>query len=345
MSENDIMGGECDNFDYIAGMMKITILALESSVIQSIADPQYCFSAVNMFFTKSGKPAPFDIKIAGIKKEIQLNGGLYTVHPDVRLPEVDTTSLVIIPALFGDLQNAVEINKKAIPEILRLYNEGAEVASLCVGAFMLAATGLVNGKQCSTHWNFCNDFRSFYPEVDLRDGQIITEEKRIYSSGGATSYWNLLLHLVEKYTNREMAVLTAKYFAIDIERNSQSAFTIFRGQKQHNDESIKKAQEYIEMNVVDKITVDELAEKVKIGRRSFERRFKSVTNNTVLEYIQRVRIEAAKRQFEASIKSVNEVMFDVGYNDSKAFRTVFKRITGLTPVEYRNKYNKLTLHS
>lgn len=172
------------------------------------------------------------------------------------------------------------------------------------------------------------------------DGSIITEEQGIYSSGGANSYWRLLLYLVEKYTDRDTAILASKFFAVDIDRESQSAFMMFRGQKDHADKDILQAQLFIEDNFQEKISVDELANRYTMGRRSFERRFKKATNNTVVEYMQRIKIEAAKRSFESSRKNINEVMYDVGYTDTKAFRTVFKKITGLTPIEYRNKYNK-----
>lgn len=324
-------------------MKNISILVPESCVMQAIADPQYCFSAVNQFLAVSGKKPLFNIELVGLKKEVKLNDGRFSVTTDRLVKDVKKTDLIFIPALFGDMSQALAANKKLAPWIVEQYNKGAEVASLCVGAFMLASTGLLNGKKCSTHWGFTNEFREMFPEVDVQDGSIITEENRIYSSGGANSYWNLLLHLVEKYTDRDTAILTSKYFAIDINRNSQAAFALFKGQKQHQDDAIKKAQEYIENNIEEKLTVDELAGNVALGRRSFERRFKQATNNSVLEYIQRVKVEAAKRSFESSRKNINEVMFDVGYTDTKAFRSTFKKITGLTPVEYRNKYNKLSL--
>jgi transcriptional regulator GlxA family with amidase domain len=179
-----------------------------------------------------------------------------------------------------------------------------------------------------------------FPEVELIDGSIISDENRIYSSGGANSYWALLLYLLEKYTSRETAILASKFFAIDIDRNSQSKFMMFKGQRNHTDEAIKTIQDFIEKNIEEKMTIDELAEKVVLGRRSFERRFKLATNNSVLEYIQRMKTEAAKRSLESSKKNVNEVMYEVGYTDTKAFRDLFKKITGLTPIEYRNKYNK-----
>jgi transcriptional regulator GlxA family with amidase domain len=326
-------------------MKNVSILVPESSVMQAIADPQYLFSAANQFLTAAGKSPLFNVQLVGAKKEVKLNGGIFSVHTHKQLKDVKKTDLVLIPALFGDMQTAVSKNKVLLPWINEQYKKGAEVASLCVGAFLLASTGLLNGKKCSTHWGFQNEFRQLFPEVEVIDGSVITEEHRIYSSGGANSYWSLLLHLLEKYTDRATAILASKYFAVDIDRDSQNAFAMFRGQKNHTDAAIKKAQEFIEQSIQEKITVDELADMVAVGRRSFERRFKLATNNSILEYIHRVKIEAAKRQFENSRKNITEVMFDVGYTDTKAFRAMFKKITGLTPIEYRNKYNKMTIEN
>lgn len=324
-------------------MKHISILVPESSVLQSIADPQYLFSVVNHFLMQSGRKPLFTVQLVGAKKVIALNDGLYSVHTEVLIGDVKQTDLVIIPALFGDMPYAISLNKKLIPWIVEKHQQGAEVASLCLGAFLFASTGLLNGKKCSTHWGFSNLFCSMFPEVELVDGRIVTEEYRLYSSGGATSYWNLLLHLVEKYAGRETAIMAAKYFAIDIDRVSQSAFAMFQGQKAHTDAVVKQAQEFIEQHINQRPTVEELAMKFGMGRRTFERRFKQATNNSVLEYIQRIKVEAAKRNFESSRKNINEVMYDVGYTDTKAFRSTFKKVTGLTPIEYRNKYNKQAL--
>lgn len=321
-------------------MKHVSILVPETAVIEAIADPNYMLKAVNQFLAMSGKAALFDVQLVGLSNEIKLENSLFSVHTDKLLKDVKKTDLIFIPALSGDMATAIEMNKGLIPWIVEQRENGAEVASLCVGAFLLASTGLLNGKKCSTHWNSANEFRTMFPEVELVDGSIITEAQGIYSSGGANSYWNLLLHLVEKYTDRETAILAAKYFAIDIDRESQSSFMMFQGQREHTDEAIKKAQDFIEENYQDKITVEQLADMFAIGRRSFERRFKKATNNTVIEYMQRVKIEAAKKSFETSRKNINEVMFNVGYTDTKAFRDVFKKVTGMTPIEYRNKYNK-----
>ena len=321
-------------------MKHVCILVPEDAVLASIDDPRMMFTWVNDFMKASGKPPLFDIQLVGATRDVNLHKGSFTVHADLLLKDVKKTDLIFVPALTGDMGVAVEKNKALVPWIVKQYNAGAEIASLCIGAFLLAETGLLNGKQCSTHWLYAPEFREMFPEVMLVDDRIITEEQGLYTSGGANSYWNLLLYLVEKYTDRATAVTAAKIYAVEIDRKSQSPFIMFNGQKAHEDESIKNAQDFIEKNVTEKISVEELATRFAIGRRSFEKRFKKATNNTPVEYIQRVKMEAAKRYFETSRKNVNEVMYDVGYFDTKAFRSIFKRITGLTPIDYRNKYQK-----
>lgn len=321
-------------------MKHISILVLEDAVPASIVDPRYMFTAINQFLEDAGNEPAFSVELIGLTKEVRLNKGIFAVYTDNLINNVTKTDLIIIPALSGDLKATIEKNKAFIPWIINHYENGAEVASLCLGAFLLASTGLLNGKECSTHWLFANDFRTMFPDVTLIDGNIISEENGIYSSGGASSYWNLLLHLIEKYTSRDLAIRASKFFAIEIDRKSQSPFIMFNGQKKHDDEPIKEAQAYIEKNFTEKISVEDLAVKFAIGRRHFERRFKKSTNNTPMEYIQRVKIEAAKKQLESGQKNVTEVMYEVGYVDTKAFRTIFKKITGMSPVDYKNRYNK-----
>ena len=326
-------------------MKRIVVYVPESSVMSTVTGPRYLFTTANQILSDSLKNPLFEVIMTGLQHEVQVLEGMYTVKVDKLLHEVTRPDLIIIPALFGDIGTAIERNRDVIPWIRKHYDQGTEVASLCVGAFLLASTGLLNGRQCSTHWAYAGEFRSMFPEVDLADGRIITESGRIYSSGGANSFWNLLLYLLEKYTDRQTSILASKYFAIDIDRNSQDAFTIFRGQKDHRDEEVKRAQEYIEHHFADRFSVDHLASELALSRRSLERRFKKATRNTLIEYIQRVKVEAAKRQFEGSNKTITEIMYDVGYTDSKSFRTVFRKITGLTPAEYRNKFGKnMTQH-
>jgi transcriptional regulator GlxA family with amidase domain len=321
-------------------MKHVTIIANAATNLGSIDNPRRAFLAVNEYLKNKGKPPLFKVQIAGTSKAILLNNGIYTIHPDVMIKNIKKTDLVIIPAIEGDIREGVEQNAEIIPWIIQQYKKGAEIASLCVGAFILASTGLLDGKKCSTHWRAGNEFQKLFPEVNLVTDKIITDEYGIYTSGGAFSSANLILYILEKYAGREISIHCAKTFQVDLDRHCQSPFIIFDGQKDHKDEPVRKAQEIIEKNVSEKITVDQIASMLSIGRRNLERRFKKATSNSLVEYMQRVKVELAKQRFETSSDNVNEVMYNVGYNDPKAFRTTFKRFTGLSPINYRNKYNR-----
>lgn len=321
-------------------MKHITILVPQGAILGSIEGPRQVFTEVNKLLKSMGKEALFKVQLAGLAKEVPAAGGIYTVFTDALVKNIAKTDLIIIPALDGDMVQNLENNREFVPWIVQQYKGGAEVGSLCVGAFLLASTGLVSGRKCATHWMAAKDFKKMFPEVNLVEDCIITDEHGIYSSGGAFSYLNLILYLIEKYAGRDVAVFMSKAFQIDIERRSQSPFVIFNGQKDHEDDLVIKAQEFIEKNVQERITVDQLADNLALSRRNLERRFKKATSNSIIEYIQRVKIEAAKMSLESSKENVNEVMYNVGYTDPKAFRTTFKRITGLSPVQYRSKYNK-----
>ena len=334
------LGGDCDSrFYYICFMISVSILVLKNGVLASISDSRYVFTMVNEFLKKAGRPALFNVQFVSLWKEVKLNNGLYSIHADALIDDVKHTDLIIIPSMTGDMLSSNYLNKDYVVWIAQQYKGGAEVASLCVGAFLLAFSGLLKDKQCTTHWLYANEFRVMYPSVKLVDEKIITDQNGLYSSGGGNSYWNLLLYLVEKFAGRPMAIHAAKFFVIDLDRHNQSPFVVFSGMKDHEDDDIRKAQDFIEKQFREKLTIDQIAVKFNLTRRTFERRFKKVTYITVAEYIQRVKIEAAKKQLEMGRKSITEVMLDVGYSDTQTFRDVFKRITDMTPVDYRKKYN------
>ena len=322
-------------------MKHISILVPASdAVVGSIEGPHKVFSQVNDFLVGMGQAPAFEIELVGLTKNRTFNRGLFTLHAHRTIDEDFRTDLIIIPAPHGDLAEAVARNQAFLPWIVRQHAAGAEVASLCLGAFILAATGLLDGRQCATHWLGAAQFAAMYPAVHLVAEQVITDEQGLYSSGGAYSYLNLVLYLVEKYVSRDLAVACDKVFQIDIGRRSQSSFVIFQGQKDHDDAPVKKAQEFIEQHFAARLAVNDLAAQSCLSRRNFERRFKKATRNTVAEYVQRVKIEAAKMSLESSQDNVSEVMYSVGYSDSKAFRMLFKRITGVSPLAYRDRYSR-----
>jgi len=288
----------------------------------------------------------FKIDLVGLDHKPVSYDRLIHVTPSKSIDDVFKTDLIIVTAIDGNLTKGIELNKAFIPWMTRQRNENnSEIASLCKGAFLLAETGLMDGGACATHWTVHDQFVKRYPKITLIPDNIISETDGIYSSGGAYSFLNFLLYLIEKFCGRETAIWCSKVSEIDMDRFSQSHFVIFNGQKEHDDQAIKKAQSYIEMNYAEKLNIDEIATMLFISNRNFLRRFKKATSNTPLVYIQRVKVEAAKKKLESTPLSVHEVMYGIGYNDEKAFRNTFRKYTGLSPLEYRNKYNRELVYS
>ena len=308
--------------------------------LSSIVGTHEIFTAANKYWKKITGKHLFTIELAGITKKVAFEEGLFTVKPQTNIAGISKTHLIIIPSLNHKYHKAEKGNKVLVEWIKQQYAGGAAVASICSGAFMLASSGLLDGKSCSTHWAHADAFRAMFPQINLQADRLITDENGIYTNGGAYSFLNLLIYLIEKYYNRQTAIYCSKIFQIEMDRNSQSAFAIFTGQKLHGDEVVQQAQAYIESKLDEKISTGLLSSRFAVGRRNFDRRFIKATGNTPVEYAQRVKIESAKKAFESSRKTVNEVMYDVGYADAKAFREMFKKITGMSPLEYRGRYNK-----
>ena len=283
----------------------------------------------------------FDIDLVSLSKEPITCHKFFQVSPTKTIDEVDDTNLIIITSIVGNMEKKLAKNEAIIDWIKtkRIAND-AEVVSLCRSAFILAETGLLNGKACTTHWAVQEEFEKKYSKIKLLSDKVISEDNGIYSSGGAYSFLNMIVYLIEKYYGRETAIWCSKMAEIEFDRINQNQFVIFSGQKDHNDEAIKEIQLFIEENFEEKLSVEGLAKRFAISNRNFIRRFKKATQNTPFEYIQRVKVEVAKKSFESSPLNINQVMYNVGYNDEKAFRKTFKKYTGLSPLEYRRKFNR-----
>lgn len=319
-------------------MKHVSILALSDATVASIDGSYQIFSRINDFMRYQQRPVFYDVEIVGINKNTKLGGGLYSIHVDKTLDQVRKTDVIVIPLLCGNFSLAISKNEKYKHWVISQYNRNAEVVCLCVGSFFLASTGLLRDKSCAVHWAAKNEFKAMFPEVKIVDDTIITDERGIYTCGGGYSYLNLLLYVIQKHLGRDIAILASKMFEIDIERKSQNAFAIFMGQKAHGDAMVLKAQELIERNPTASFSVDQVCEKVGVGRRTFERHFKKNTGNSIVEYVQRVKVEFAKQLLEKGEKTVNEIIYETGYNDIDAFRKVFKKFTDLSPIDYRKRY-------
>ena len=316
-------------------MIETGLLITKQHRLLSIAAILDVFETVNKFYINAGQENPFNITLLNTKgNEYSLMG----YHSEC-IDDTASKDLVLIPAFnTEDVQQAIYDNHEFLPWIIGQYKKGAEIATFCTGAFLLGATGLLNGKIATTHVDACNGFASAFPAIKLKADKTVTEDGRLYTSGGATSTFHLLLHLIQKYCGADNAIRTAKFFAIDMDRDNQSYFSTFQPFHNHHDELVASAQQKIESNYSDACTIEEIIKDIPASRRNIVRRFKQVTGITPIEYLQHTRIEAAKKLLEKTDKQMTEVIFNSGYNDPKAFRKIFRKSVGMTPSEYREKF-------
>lgn len=320
-------------------MKEISFIIYDGVISSNVSGVLDMLTATNGFLLGSGKEAAFNISLVSE----QISAPVYGPSPFISyktFSEVKKTDLIIAPAFYGDPETAINNNKAIVEWIRKMREKGTEIASLCLGSYFLAEAGVLSGKQCTSHWMAIEDMKKRYPQADILPDMVTTDQEGIYTSGGAFLSLNLVLYLIEKFCGKEVSIWTSKMFSIDINKVKQSHFAVFQGQRRHDDEEILKAQDFIEKNYHLQISTEQVADMSNMSKRNFIRRFKNATQNTPLEYLQRVKIESAKKALEISGDNINSLMYEAGYNDVKTFRSIFKRITGLTPQDYRKKYSR-----
>ncbi len=324
-------------------MKRVTLLAFDDAISSTITGPLDVFNFAGFMwdFLHEQEPVPlFEVESVSLTGEdVQCCNGL-TIGVQKAMADVEKTDLIIISAMINIVDNLKKY-EAVIPWLIEQYEKGTQIAAICMGSFVLAKTGLLDGKVATTHWGRVKLFRELFPQVDLRPERLFTDVKGLYCAGAFSSSIDLSIYIVEKYYGREVAVQTAKIMVHDIGRISQAPYTPFNFQRNHNDETILSLQRLMEKEFVERLDMGTIAENHGMGRRTFERRFKAATGDTPLFYLQRVRVEKAKKILETEMKSLDEVSFEVGYEDSGFFKKIFIKHTGLKPTEYRNKFQRV----
>lgn len=318
--------------------MQLSIILTTKYRLLSLAAIVDVFETANRFLQEEGKPELFEITLVGITPHKTLPDSINHISyaPITADRQYD---LIFVPA-FGpvDLAQTVEENTCFLPWLRAQYKQGATLASNCTGAFLLAASGLLNDKQATTHVDAVDKLAACFPEVDIQRDAVVTHDANIYTSGGATSGFHLKLALLQKHCGREMAIRIAKVFSIDMDRVNQAYFGHFSPVETHDDELVMRVQHKIRDEFPELKSIEEAIADIPASRRNFVRRFKQATGLTPIRYLQKTKIEAAKKLLENTEKGLFEIMLCAGYNDMKNFRQLFKENTGMTPKAYRGKF-------
>jgi transcriptional regulator GlxA family with amidase domain len=322
--------------------MKVAILNFEGVVPSSVAGPYDMLAKLPAIAQSLNVKSKVFFEVDIVNTNNLVAKQPFNMVGNFTMGSRKVYDVIFIPAMnFMHIEQTLQHEKTMIKWIRKQYESGADIASMCLGAFALASTGLLDGKRATTHWMGVPYFKQLFPNVTLEDDKVIIDEGRIYTSGAAFSFTSLMIYLIEKFCGRDMALAAAKVFMIQVHNSSQHAFSIFNLQHDHEDYNIGRIQDYIEKNYNESLTINWLCKKFNMSSRTFIRKFTDVTNNTPLEYIQRVRVEAAKRLLEKGKLTVAQVCMECGYSDFGFFRNIFKRFSGLTPQDYKKKYGHM----
>ena len=277
----------------------------------------------------------FDVTLVGLDTDpVACKDGVFLRPP--RTVDAVRPDLVIVPALDDvDHEASFAANQPWVPWIQKWHQGGARIASSCTGAFLVAATGLLDGRRATTHWLFADLFREWFPEVQLTEDQLIVDDGDAISSGGATAFLTLVLYLVERYGGHARAALAAKVLLVDGHRTSQLPFIGFSATRNHGDPLVRDIQDHIESHLDDRLETDELANRFALSARSLSRRFGAATGRTCQSYIRHARIQHAKVLLETTVEPIGGIRDQVGYTDPAAFRRAFRQEVGITPTDYR----------
>lgn len=324
-------------------MFNVTILGFNQAYASAITGALDLFALAGVTWQRMQglSPSPFfNVQIATLKKQpVQCINHL-EIRSHIAIEDVQQTDLLLIPTIGGSLLNVIAQNRALLPHIKKHFELGADIASNCSGAFFLAEAGLLDGKEATTHWGYAELFKKRYPAVKLCAEKLITSQQNIYCSGGGMAWFDLTLLLIERYCGHDVATTTAKAHVIDLSRGEQAAYASIRTKKYHQDPEVLFVQEWLEANYVKAIQISQLAPMVNLTSRTLNRRFKKATEQNLLEYLQILRIEAAKKLLEKSNENVQRIVSNVGYDDLSSFTRLFKKHTGLSPSQYAKKFKR-----
>lgn len=321
-------------------MQKVTILGLYNSLASTIFGPMDIFNQAGRLWNRVAK-APttpfFDVTVASADGQAIRTANNILVQPHCGVEAIDRTDLIVI-ASATYIEEILARHPGLVPWIKRQYDQGAQVASVCTGVFLLAETGLLDGREATLHWGFAPAFRRRYPRVKLAEDRMFIDHGRLYCSAGVNAGLDLSLYLVEKFCGRRAAVQCAKTMILDLGRTAQTPYGSFLFPGDHDDPMVMEVQKWLEQHHTEAVDYDRLARRHRLSRRSLERRFKRAAGVTPLGYLQQLRVENAKRLLEEGGHSFDEITWLVGYEDVSFFRKVFVKLTGLRPREYQQRF-------
>jgi transcriptional regulator GlxA family with amidase domain len=323
----------------------VSLVALPDAVVSTlfgIFDVMNAFAVMGMSNAGSGARGPFHIEIVGeAVGPLELASGV-PINVQRAIDTIETSDIVIVPSVLLRPEGWAKGRYPRLVDWLRtMHDRGAVLCSACSGIFLLAETGLFDGKDATVHFSYARAFAATHPAVPIHPERVLMISglrEELVSSGASTTWHDLVLYLIARYASSTAAQEVARLFALQWHQDGLTPYMIFEGKIDHGDGDIRGAQQWLSKHFSVASPVEEMIKRSKLAARTFKRRFANATGLTPIAYVQRLRIEDAKRRLERTDASVDEISWRVGYEDPAFFRRLFKRITGLAPGAYRKRF-------
>jgi transcriptional regulator GlxA family with amidase domain len=325
-----------------SGPRHVSLVAIPDAAVSTLFG---IFDVLNAFVPMRlvpGGAVPFHVEIVGeTLGPLELASGV-PVNVQRAIDTIETSDIVIVPSVVLKPDGWSKGRYPRMVEWLqRMYDRGAVLCSACSGIFLLAETGLFDGRDATVHFAYARAFADTHPAVPIHPERVLVisgAREELVSSGASSTWHDMVLHLIARYVGSTAAQDVARLFALQWHHDGLTPYIVFQGKTDHGDADIQRAQEWLSEHFSVANPVEEMIKRSSLAERTFKRRFASATGITPISYVQRLRIEDAKRRLERTESPVDEISWRVGYEDPAFFRRLFKRTTGLAPGAYRKRF-------
>jgi len=293
----------------------------------------------------AGKPMqrPFRVRIVTVDgRPVTTRTGL-VIHPDGAINDIKRADAILVTSAGEDIDGAMAQSAPAVPWLKAHHQKGAVLGSICSGLAVLAMTGLLDGKKATTHWGLIEEFRKRFAAIRFEPDQLLVDEGTLITAGGGYAGNDLSIYLVEKICGSVMARQCSDALLVETGRQLQTPFAGLVLHRMHTDEKIQAVQRWLDEHYREDIVLDDVAQQHHMSPRNFIRRFKQASGQTPIAYLQKLRVEAAKRLLEKSDMQIDAIAFEVGYLTQAHFRRLFRRYTSLTPAAFRARYSAASI--
>ena len=279
--------------------------------------------------------------VSPLSHEFECGNGI-PVKPELEISDQPAAEIVILPELWLAPDEDLKGRYPELMEWIRqCYRDGASIYSACSGAIMLAETGLLDGCKATSHWGYQNLFRVSYPKVKFEPEPNLCfadTSGRIVTAGGTSSWHDLAIHIISRHCSTGEALRIAKVYLLKWHSEGQLPFEALVRHVPHADAMVRKCENWLGEHFQEAEPVARVVDHAGAPERTLKRRFKAATGTTLMDYVQNLRIEEAKRFLETGTTPFDDIAAEVGYENPGFFRRLFKRRTGLTPSDYRRMF-------